>query len=191
MVGAAAQTPQLPQDFTAFGVGMLLDGSNCSFSQQIFYSADRGEMRTDTNYNQGACTSSPPFSMLILHKMFKVVQSFQLNATAAAFICQTYPVSGWMDADYLQTATLVTDETTINTAWGDAVSVAVYNSTGQYPSGYLLTSVTKDSNAIVRHSVMLNNGQTNYQVDFTSFTPSSALGDSVFNPFPNVGCMPV
>lgn len=198
-VAAAADVPLLPSTFVATGLGAFTDGSNCTFAGNMYLNDDMGLWRSDFSFLNGpACAAqapTAPWKMTILNRRPHIVQSFFFQGNASSLTCDTYPVPGFLEPSYLLNASVVGTDT-ITTLWGETVSATVYNSTGQYASGSLLTYVRSDSNAIVRHAVQLTDtsfGAAPYILDFSSIVESTpdAVGLNVFIPFPNQGCMPV
>lgn len=201
---APPPAPVLPPYWTASFVAAWLatDGSatNCSGSGYQYYNSDALLLRTDWTFGP-ACTfvSTPvtsPAVMEVQDAQHGVLRHYHIRFNESSVVCEAFPTAGWVAPTYLSNATYA-GTATITTAWGAAVATNVWNATGLYQAGYVLTytptaAAPAGSPPIVRQLVLQGMGFNSYQMDYITQTAVdvSAVPAAAFNPYPAVGCMP-
>ena len=190
--------PTMPVSWTARFVGEFFWGP-CFHQGWMYYDGEAKLLRTDWMFLSGyaknsACQKSIPVDLKsdVNDGNAHVIRNYAVqNATQGTYVCRNIPLPGWWEPDYLANATYVGRQT-ITPFYPPETprETDVFESTGLFIAGTVLTYIDPDSSEFVRMDVLQDANVERYSVWFLDKggLVSTALDPSVFDPFPGMPC---
>ena len=132
--------------------------SGCEHRGVLYYNSELKLLRTDWMLGPFCPLVGNEFSgkLVINEGNNSIIRNYHVMEGSNAFRCEILPCSGWWTPDYLSHGTLLgVQELQYSLLGGVTVSqeVAVYNTTGQFISGYVLSYVSVKTQDLVRMDI--------------------------------------
>lgn len=216
---ATPTPPTMPAAFTAGFSGQFF-GEACLHTGFLYYNSALKLLRTDWMFGPSPpCLQGNGFTAKadVNDATAKALFNYHVLANASGFTCEQLPLANWWTPDYLAQGTFLgTMEVSV---FNRTVLTDVYNTTGQFLAGYVLTYLPAAGESARSSSAPPSSGGEpgtragpsppssfspvrmevwqgpfeNYFMDFFSFVPldPAALPRSMFQLFPNLPCPPI
>lgn len=151
-------TPVLPTYWTSAFLGRFLEAIECQHSGYFYYNAESKHLRTDWMFGTdcSAKNGGDEWSgkVVINDADQRQIRNYHLPRNSSSeWTCNLIPSPFWWEPDYLQHGTIIGQQNI--TFYGLQPMVTnVYNNTGLFLAGSVLTHVEESTNKIRRMTVL-------------------------------------
>ena len=167
----------------------------------MYYDGVKRHLRTDwvLGYKCGATGNAFQGKQVINDGYKGQLRNYRVPNGTSTFQCNVIPASGWWRYDYLEHETPL-NTTTIEYLGVKEMEVDLYNSTGLFISGYVLSYVERDHtgrdpitgmvNGTLRRIEVRQGPHEDYWLDFVGFQAAGDVREWGPQPFAGIAGMP-